>query len=119
MIISESVKSFNENELQNIIRDMTYQLEQSDHISSPKASMAYVKQMLKYASHLLENVNVECMTLHPMDMDKHPVYTILEKIEPNKWKIADESGKEYSISRGKDGIFKLNKRNIYCCPPKQ
>lgn len=114
MIISESAKNFNEKQLPDLIKEL---VEMLSGLDPTKQAAMYCKQSLKCASYMLEQADVENMTTNPIEYEKHDVYIILEKITQDKWKIADKDGQEKVIIRGKDGVFKLNYKNIYCCPP--
>lgn len=110
MKVSEEVEKFYENEMLDIISKNQNSIIKGNIENN-------VKKILYLSSFLLETRNCEFMTYNPIlsKKNKH-IFTILEKITPNEWVIKDKNNNKYTIYRGEDNMFRLNKRILYCYP---
>lgn len=120
MELNEKIIKFNKNELPLIIakqQELVNNLEKKITEKSKKKDIhIFALESYRLMSLLLEKTDTDVMTQNPEDEDP-TTYNIIKKTNPHNWIITDGIN-DYKIKRGSNGIFKLNKKDIYCYVPK-
>lgn len=103
-------------DLINKQQDLVNNLEKNINAKSSKKTVhEFVIESYRLASFILEQLDATTMTQEPGENNPF-IYKIIKKINPNKWIISDGNDK-YTIKRGIKGVFKLDKKDIYCYIP--
>lgn len=102
------------------VQTLTEEIKKEGLTKRKKQNIEYniLEHSAHFASFMLELYNVNTMTQYPCNPENNPIYDIVEKKSPFKWVIKEkDTDNIYTIRRGKNGMFKLNKEYIYCCYP--